>query len=307
MGTARAARFFAFFIGCALLCSQVADAETLRLRSGKTIEAEAVEVGDTSVRVRVTKEGVSSWIELAFDKFTPKGALRVFDRHTNPDDAWRRLQSAKLALKMGLVEEARRRFEEAATLSPGLEAEKEAGLAAIEKFHAQSIFEDLEARLRKSRYPTKELKALQDLLVGEHAGVLTASMRLRIKLLIHLAKQRIATEDARKKKKAGGGVPPPKKPGGADPVPPPTPPSPPEQAGGVPERRTYADQRYRSRRGPRPAPPRVPGAQRPPSAAGGQPSGGLGQGLGGGGRSSGGGGRSSGGGGGGGLGGGLGR
>ena len=250
-----------------VLFARDADAEQLRLRSGQVLEAAEVEVRADGFRVRIEKDGASSFVDLPFDRFPPKTALRLFDRHTDPSDGRRRLQSGEIALGLGLAQEATRRFEKAAALDPALKTAAAAGVASVQRFRAQAQFQEIEDRLRASSYPTAERAALEALLTGEHASALTPALRKRIGILIELAKRIVEREDERKAKKAAA-PPPKKKPEKeAEPAPPPTPPD--RGRTNVPGRRTYADQRYRSRRGPRPAPPRVPGAERPRSPASG--------------------------------------
>jgi hypothetical protein len=265
--------------GMLLGSARSADAESLRLRSGQVLQAESVEVLDTGFRVELRSADQTTFVEFPFDRFAPKAALKIFDRHTEALDPRRKLQGAELALSLGLLEEAKRRYTRAATLDPAFAPDAEAGLMRVQQAEAQASFDKLEERLRKSPYPRTEVEDLKALLVGPHAGVLSDATRLRIQLLIDLGTRMMATEDARRAKEGKKPVPPPadpKKKGrdeGDGRPPPPT-------ASGTPGRRTYADERYRSRRGPRPAPPKVPGAGRPPSAASGRPSGGASSGTG---------------------------
>ena len=238
-----------------------ARADTIRLRSGQVIVAEAVEVLDGRFRVRVEHEGTVSQVDLAFELFKPKTMLRVFDRYTDKMDPQRKLESAKLALRFGLPEEAKLRFRQAAQMDAGLEADSEAGLLEIGKQEATKALLDLETRLRKNKNPVAELAALEALLTGPHAGALSDIQRKRVRILIRLAKQVIAREEARKAKKDKKPAPAKKadddddQPDVGDPT--------------TGRGRTYADERYRSRAPHRRSGPNVPGATRPPSGASG--------------------------------------
>jgi hypothetical protein len=250
------------------------------LASGQKLKVESVEILEGRFRVRVEKDGTSAFVELPFGRFSPKQVLSIVDRHSEKGNAQQKLKSAQIALGLGLTAEARGRFEEAVQLDPTLRADSDAGLAAVEGQEATSQFKDLEASLRKSKDPSVELAELKALLTGPFAGVLSPAQRLRIKMLIHLAKTMVerAAERAAKKAAKDAGAPDKKPKADKDDDPPP-----PQRSGAVPAPRTYADERYRARRGGRPARPNVPGANRPPSAASGRPSGAGGRSTGGGG------------------------
>ena len=260
----------AVLVALAPLPGDSAYADTIRLRSGQVLEVEAVEVLDGRFRLRMHKDGETVHVDLAFERLEPAYLLKVFDRYTDPKNAEQRLHSAQVALKFGLSKEAKRRFKQAAALNEKLLPQSEEGLLGVEKLEAAKALKKLEDRLRKGKGKKpatriKELEAvlakLEGLLTGPFAGVLSAVQRLRIKVLINHAKKRIKREKERLAKKA----PPPKKPGDdAD-----EDDEPERESGGVPERRTYEDDRYRDRRGPRPQPPKVPGAERPPLQGGG--------------------------------------
>lgn len=265
-------------------------ADTIRLRSGESLEVDAVEVLEDRVRVTMQREGQAVRVEFKFEKFTPRTVLKLFDRGNEADDARACLGGARLALRVGLPKEARRRFRKAAKLDPALVPEVDQGLQEVRFAEATQAFKRLEERLRKGKDPAVVHEALEALLVGPHAMFLTVAQIRRIEVLSKLA-QRLAERAAakkaaadKKKKPKKPPAKPPKKPGAPDRPPPPRDTEASPYAPG-----SYADKRWRERHPGRrgPAAGDLPGRQRPPLQGGG---GGASRG----GRSSGGGARSGG-------------
>lgn len=277
-------RLFALISGViaalALLSAEQAQADSIRLRSGQLLEVESVEVREDGLRVSIKKNGETAIVDFPFDRFKPETLLKIVDRQLDPDSGAQRLRSARIALKVGLLKQAKQRFEQAAKLDAALTEACEAGLLEIEQHGAAKALKRLENELRKTKKPSEVLKKLEALLTGPFANALTNAQRLRIRMLIRLAKQMIKRDEEREANKKDPPPPPADKPAGGSGDPPP------EGTSSAPGGRTYYDERYRSRRPGRRAPPPLPGADRPP--IGGRSGGGSGA-SGGGGASSGGG------------------
>jgi len=261
-----------------------AEADTIRLRSGQVLEVASVEVLEDGLRLGIKKDGEVTQVDLGFDRLEPKYLLKVLDRYVDPDSASQRLLTARVALQVGLLEQAKQRFQQALQLDAALKEVCEAGLLEVEKQGAAKVLKRLEDRLRKTKEPKAVLKRLEAFLAGPYADVLTEVQRQRINLLIRLARRMVLRDEEREAAKVNPPAPvPPGKAGGTagDGTPPTE-----EGSGSVPGGRTYFDERWRARRGPRRAPPSLPGANRPaprngsggassPSGGRGAPSGGA--------------------------------
>lgn len=245
--------------------AQRAHADTIRLRDGTVLTAAGAEVLDGRIRVLTLQDGAVVPVEFPFGRFAPRTVLKLLDKTTDQTDAKQRLRGARIAIEIGLPEEARKRFRAAARIDPALKAEADQGLDELRFAEATRAFTELEQQLREGKDPEKVHAALDELVIGPHALYLSVSQLKRIAMLSKLAKRLADRADGRKadadKKNK------PRKPE-RKPAKPPVPDKPP------PRRDTdvspyapgsYADERWRKRRGDRlRPPPNVPGRERPP-------------------------------------------
>ncbi len=264
-------------VSAAGIAASPAYAETIRLRDGTVLEAESIEFLDGRIRLRIVRDDAATPVEFAFSRFTPRTVLKLYDRSTDTTDARQRLRGARIAIELGLPKEARKRFQDAQRLDPALKSEVEQGLDEIRFAEATRAFLQLEERLRKGKDPVKALAALEQLVVGPHALYLSVAQLKRIEVLTKLARQLAERDAARKAKKDKKRKPKPgkeprrgRKPRDRKPPPKRDTEASPYAPG------SYADKRWRERHGPRrPAPPVVPGRERPPlQGERGQPGGG---------------------------------
>ena len=246
-----------------------AQADTIRLKTGRTLEVEALEVREGRFLVTLQQDGAPVQVEFAFEQFAPRTVLSIYDRYTDTRDVDQRLRGAWIALEVGLLQEAERRFRDAQMLDPTRSDDVEEGIEALRFAAAAQAFQELEDRLRAGKDPEAVHEALEALLVGPHALYLSVAQLRRIEVLSRLARQLAERAEARKAQERKKNEPRkrPPDPTPDDPPPPPRPPG--DTEGGTRPPGSYADERWRERRGPRPAPPVVPGRERPPLQGGG--------------------------------------
>ena len=251
--------------GLLMALPATAEADTIRLRDGTVLSTDRVEVLDGRIRVHTQQEGASVPVEFPFGRFAPRSVLKLLDKTTDQTDARQRLRGARIALQVGLPKEARRRFRDAARLDPALKAEADQGLDELSFAEATQAFTQLEQQLRKGKDPRKVHAALEELVIGPHALYLSVAQLKRIAMLTQLAK-RLADRAAGRKADADKKHKPrkpekPQKPARPDRPPPPRRDT--DASPFAPE--SYADERWRKRRGERPRnPPKIPGRARPP-------------------------------------------
>jgi len=181
-----------------LLGATPARAETVQLRSGRTLKVESVRLGERVLNVTIRKDGRTARVDLRFELLDPRGLLRLFDRSTDALDGRSRLRSARLALEFGERGEAALRFQEAARLDPRLASERDAGLGMLRSLEAADALVDLETRLRAGSDPRGSLGLASALLEGPHSEALSAGQKMRIQALGDLAGRLLQREVLRR-------------------------------------------------------------------------------------------------------------
>lgn len=184
-----------------LLMAAAASAETVRLRSGKTLEVDGVRILEGRIQISLHRDGGVARVDLPFDRLDASGLLDLIDRHTDARDPVQRLRSARLAFDRGLLGHAARRYREAARLDPSLAPARDAGLGRIRRVEASAGLRELETQLRTGADPHGALALASALLAGPHAAVLTPAQRARAASLGGLAR-RLFKRDQRRAARA---------------------------------------------------------------------------------------------------------
>ncbi len=181
--------------------ASAAGAETVRLRSGKSLDVDAVHVLEDRIRITIFKGGGTAKVDLRFALLDASDLLRLLDRHTDAQDGALRLRSAQVALERGLRHEAAQRFREAARLDAALEQARDAGLARIAALEAAAGLAELEAQLRGGADPHGAMALAAALQGGPVGPFLSPRQRLRVETLAALAR-RLFKRDQRRAARA---------------------------------------------------------------------------------------------------------
>jgi len=164
-----------------------AQAETVRLRSGKRLEAASVVFRDGKIEATLVRDGGIARVLLRFDQLAEDDLLPLWDRTHAADDAALALAGAEFALGLGRRAEAVRRYEAAARLDTSFAAKRDAGLGRVRRLEAEDAMRDLEDRVRRGADPRGAVVLSEALLEGPHAAALDPKQTRRIRILGSLA------------------------------------------------------------------------------------------------------------------------
>ena len=192
-----APRLLALLTALAALGSPPAHAESLRLRSGRSVEVASVRVEADRLDATVVRDGVASRVAFPFSSLDPTEVLRFLDADA-PGDGRARLRSARFALAQGQREGAAMRFLQAAALDPTLAPQRDAGLAQIRRAEAVDGVDDLEGRVRRGVDPRGAALLAAAILDSVHAAELTVAERRRVEVLGALARKLLQRETERR-------------------------------------------------------------------------------------------------------------
>ncbi len=174
-----------------------AEAETVRLRSGKTLEAASVVFLPGKIEATLSREGGTARILLRLDQLAADDLLPLWDRTHDPKDAAAMLAGADFALALSQRAEAARRFERAAQLDASLASRREDGLRRLRALETADALRDLERRIRRGSDARGAVILAEALLEEPQVATLRPAQARRARVLGELARRLVARDDAR--------------------------------------------------------------------------------------------------------------